>query len=321
MLKNIKNNVFSLFKDLGLELKSENIKELETSIEEKRRFYTDSIDEELFLKIKLQENIKVTKDINREIGIYKVLNKRFKQKERFFPQLISYGKYKNLFWFLQKREKGKLTGEMNKDFGMKKGFLSTVSPSRIAKLIFLYQNVKPNIDLYCRGGWWYWQDFNHYKESFLDKFVNSKLNRNLLSRKDIRLAEKILEKNKKILDKEAVYLSHSDLYPNNLLFTKERKFIILDWGLVNLNNFAFDVAFIYLLAHRSKSWQENFLNTYLNHRKEKNRFKELFKIALISLTVRFAAHSHKYFIETQKKELFLIFKRHIESLKKTINSN
>ena len=52
MLKNLKRNILSLFKKLGLELKTENLKKLENSIKERKRFYTVSINN-LFLKVKL----------------------------------------------------------------------------------------------------------------------------------------------------------------------------------------------------------------------------------------------------------------------------
>jgi len=316
MLKNIKQNVFSLFKKLKLKLEPENLKKLENSILVKKRFYTDLVNNNLFLKVKLQKKNEVKKDLEREIGIYKILKKKFPEKLRFFPKLISEGKHKNLYWMLEKAEKGKLGGIMDEDFGMKESFLLKISPRYLARLIFLYQNLKPKFPFYKHGGWWYWQDFNGYRVKFLNKFINSKLNKNLLKIEDIFLAQKILSENKKYLDQSVRYLSHGDLYPNNFILNEERKLIILDWGLANFNNSAFDVAFVYLLAHRSLNWQKNFLNTYLKYVKEKDKFKKLFNLALISLTVRFA--SHCYFNLEKGKKVLSIFKKHLKIFKKAV---
>jgi thiamine kinase-like enzyme len=138
----------------------------------------------------------------------------------------------------------------------------------------------------------------------------------LLKTEDIFLAQKILSENKKYLDQSTRYLSHGDLYPNNFILNEEGKLIILDWGLANFNNSAFDVAFVYLLSHRLPTWQRNFLNAYLLNIKEKDKFKKLFNLALISLTVRFAAHC--YFNLRTKKEVSSIFKKHLKIFKKAI---
>jgi serine/threonine protein kinase len=316
MLKNIKQNIFSLFKKLRLKLETENLKKVENSIVVKKKFYTDLVNDNLFLKIKLQKRKEVKRDLKREIESYKILKKKFPEKLRFFPKLISEGKHKNLYWMLEKAERGRLGGIMGEDFGMKEGFLLEISPSYLARLIFLYQNLKPKFPLYKHGGWWYWQDFNGYRVKFLKEFINSKLNKNLLTLKDINLAQEILRKNKNFLDKTGHYLSHGDLYPNNFILNEKGKLIILDWGLANLNNSAFDVAFVYLLAHRLPKWQEKFLQAFLKHVKEKDKFKKLFRLALISLTIRFAAHC--CFNLKVKKEVFSIFKRHIKVFKKVI---
>jgi len=317
MLKNIKQNIFSLLKKLKLKLETENLKKLENSIVVKKRFYTDLVNNNLFLKVKLQKRKEVKRDLEREIEIYKILKKKFREKLRFFPKLISEGKHKNLYWMLEKAERGKLGGIMDEDFGMKEGFLLKISPSYLAHLIFLYQDLKPKFPLYKHGGWWYWQDFNGYRVKFLNKFINSKLNKNLLTLKDINLAQEILRKNKNFLDKNVCCLSHGDLYPNNFILNEEGGLIILDWGLANFNNFAFDIAFAYLLGHKLPNFQKKFLNCYLKNIKEKDKFEKLFNLSLISLTIRFAAHC--YFNLKTKKEVFSIFKKHLKVLKETLN--
>jgi len=318
MLKNLKKNISLLFKQFGVNFGPENLKKLEKSIKENKGFYYDSLNSNLFLKTAIQRRKKLKIQLKREIKMCKFLEKKFENKIRFFPELTDSGKYKNLFWLLEKLEKGKLSGKMENDFGMRKNFLFKISPSFFAKLIHLYQNLRPNISN-THGGYWYLHDFNRYKNNFLKEFVLSKLNKNLLSQKEIKFIERILKENKKFLDKEAKYLSHGDLYPNNLMLNKERELIILDWGLANFNNLAFDVAFIYLMAYRLPGWQKNFLNDYLKSIKEKNKFKKLFKLSLISLTIRLAAFCYFRLKEKPDKKIFSIFKKHIRALKNAIN--
>lgn len=318
MLKKVEQNIIGLAKELDLNLSKKNLENLADSVTAEKRFYTDVIGNELFLKAKLQEKIKVKRDLEREITTYKFLNKH-SGKKRFFPKLLKNGKYKNVFWFLLEKEKGIFAGNMDENFGMKKEFLSKVSPSYFAKTIFSYQKIKPKFPLYRQGGWWYRQDFNYHKIKFLDQFINSKWNKNLISEKDAILAKKIIKKNKKLLDDEAKYLSHGDLYPNNLIFNDDNEFIILDWGLANLNNFSFDVAFVYLMAHRSTVWQKKFLKTYSILQKE-DKFKNLFKIASISLSLRFADQYYRLFKKNPKKNLFSIFEKQIKIFQRSIYS-
>lgn len=323
MLKNLKKNILSLFKKLGLELSPRNLKKIEDSIKERKRFYTDSVSNYLFLKIKLQEKRKVAKDLKREIEIYKTLASKFPEKSRFFSKLVSNGKYRNLFWMLEKLERGNLAGKMDKDFRFKKFFLKKVSASRLAKIILTYQKIRPKIPLYLHGGWWYWQDFNYHKKTFLDNFIKSAANRNWVSTKDATVAQKILSDNKKFLDQEAKYLSHGDLYPNNLLLGPKGKLVILDWGMINLNNKAFDVAFIYLLANRSPGWQKDFLNCFLKPKvlktaDDKQKFQKLFRLSLISLSLRLAHQCYQGLGPGKKNEISLIFKKNINFLKKAV---
>jgi thiamine kinase-like enzyme len=312
MLKNFKKNLSLLLKAFNSEAKN-----LEKFIKEEKRFYYQRIGDN-FLKVRIKEGKKVLKELKTEIELYKTFRKRFKR--RFFPKLISFGKYKNLDWLLEKGEEGIFGGEMEKDFAIKKDFLKKISPKDLAKKIFLYQKTKPKIDLYLHGGWWFGKDFECHRKRFLENFIDSKLNQNFLSRKEINLAQEIINKNKKFLDEEAKFLCHGDLYPNNLVLNESKNLIILDWGLSTFNNSAFDVAFIYLMAQASAEWQRKFLKSFFNLVKDKEKFKELFKIDLISLSNRFA--SQCYNLKLKKglnKKVFLIFKNYLRFFKKAIS--
>ena len=316
MLKNLEKNLTLLFEKLNAGIEVEKLKKF---IKEERKFYCQPVEEELFLKAKIKEGGKVLKEIKTEIKICKTLKENFAEKNRFFPKLISVGKYKNLDWFLEKKEKGIFGGEMEKDFRIKKEFLKRLKPEKFAKIIFLYQKIKPEISLYLHGGWWFERDFEYHQRNFLEKFINSSLNKNLISRKEINLAQEVITGNKKFLDSSAKFLCHGDLYPNNLILNEKGNVIILDWGLSTFNNFAFDVAFIYLMAQTIPQWQKKFLKHFLNLIKDREEFKALFRIDTISLANRFAAQC--YYLKLKEKferKTFLIFKNYLKSLKKVI---
>lgn len=319
MLKNLKKNLSLLLKSFN-----SRVENLEKFIEEKKRFYYQSLDNDNnFLKVKIKEGKKVLKELKTEYKINQIFEKKFKNKEKFFPKLIAFGKYRNLNWILREKVKGILGGEMEKDFRIKKNFLKKIKPEKLAKIIFLYQNIKPKIPLYFHGGWWFKKDFCYHRKNFLEKFLRSKQNKNLISQKEIDLAQEIIETNKKILDLSANFLCHGDLYPNNLIINEKGDLIILDWSMATFNNFAFDVAFLYLMAQADFSWQKKFLKSYLQLIKEKEEFKELFRINLISLATRFSAQC--YYLKLKKKmnekKVFPIFRKYLFFFKKAIYQN
>lgn len=318
MLKNLEKNIPSFFRKFNFEFGRENFQKLKKFIQEERRFFYDFVNNK-FLKVKIKEGKKVLKEIKTEVGIYRIFKEKLKKK-RFFPKLISFGKYKNLDWILEEREKGIFGGEMEKDFRLRRDFLKRVLPEELAKTIFEYQKIKPKIHLYLHGGWWFKKDFEYHRKNFLEKFLRSPLNKNLISKKEIDLAENLIRKNKKFLDQSANSLCHGDLYPNNLIINEKGNLIILDWSLSTFNNCAFDVAFVYLMAHSLPSWQEKFLKGYLNLIKEKEKFLKLFRIDLISLANRFAAQCYYLKLkERSEKNLFLIFKNYLRFFKKAIS--
>lgn len=317
MLKNLENNLISLLKKLGEEIDLERIRKF---IQEDKKFYYQPIKKELFLKVKIKEGRKISREIKTEIEIYKNLKEKIGRKKRFFPEIISFGKHKNLNWFLLKKEEGIFGGEMEKDLRIKKEFLKRIKPEDFAKIIFLYQKLKPKIPLYLHGGWWFERDFEYHRKNFLEKFINSSLNKNLFSQKEIDLAQKIITENKKFLDNLANFLCHGDLYPNNLILNEKENLIILDWSLVTFNNLAFDVAFIYLMAHELPKWQEKFLKKFLSLIKEKEEFKDLLRIDLISLANRFAAQCYYLRLKEKfEKKAFSIFKNYLQFFKKAIH--
>ena len=337
MAKDLKGDLYSLIKKLDLPFTKNALKEIDERYKKEEHFFTALIKvkkrEKVFFKVRLHKTKDVFIDFKKEVALSQIFKKKFKNKRKkiLFPEIISWGKDRNLLWYLKRYEEGTLGGLMGEDFGLKNKFLKSVSAKDLANGIKNYHSTPyklvKKLNLYHQGGWWYWQDFNFYLKTFLRKFIPSDFNKNLIEVKDLETIKKILKDNKELLDKTAYSLCHTDLYPNNVLLTPSKKIMILDWDMSAFNNPSFDVAFIYLNAWRNKNWQKLFLKTYLRGI-NKNEFKKLFQLSLISLTVRFSGHCWRY-LESRylndriikqniKKRAFLVLRKHLKVLKISI---
>jgi len=313
MLKNLEKNIPSFYKELGLDFTKKGFEKISDSIKKEKRFFTTAVrdkkGEKFFLKVRLQKNKEVIRDFKKEIAVYKLFEKHFKKKSATLPRIISLGKYRNLQWSLAGFIEGDLAGWADKDFGFKKKFLENSNPKDLAKEINRYRSIPFNeikkLKLYHQGSWWYWQDFNFYLKNYLKR-------QSTIKRKEIEKSTKILKKRKELLEREAKFLCHGDLYPNNLIITPSNKIPILDWGRSNFNNPSFDIAFIYLNAWKNKKWQESFLNHCFTNQNNKEKFKELFQVSLISITIRLSARCYKY---PKNKQAILALKNHIKKLR------
>ena len=318
MLKNLEKNIPPFYENLGLDFTKKDLEKINDSIEKKKRFLTTAVrnkkGEKFFLKVRLQKNKEVVRDFKKEIAVYKLFGEYFKKKCTAFPIIISSGKYRNLQWSLAGFIEGNLAGWADNDFGLSKKFLENSNPKDLAKEINRYQSIPFNkikkLKLYHQGSWWYWQDFNFYLKNYLGK-------QSIIKQKEIEKSTKILKGKKELLESEAKFLCHGDLYPNNLMLTPSNKISILDWGRSNFNNPSFDIAFIYLSAWRNKKWQKSFLNHYFVNQSNKEKFKKLFQASLISLTIRLSAHCYKH---PRSKQANLALKNHIKILEIALNN-
>ncbi len=294
-LAGAKENINRLFKKLNLRQTEREDIYLKAEKGGKRFAYSVCFDREekkFFFKARIVKNREVLKQLKQEISVYRAL-KKVSQKRKldfFFPSMGKAGKFQNIDWYLRNYQEGELAGEMMKGFGFKKSFLRKCPVPKIAKAIVSLEKIPAKslgLRLEKHGGWWYWQDFKYYKNTFLKFFLPSPFNQGLLTKQELKATEIIFKKNKKFLDQKADVLTHGDFYPNNFLFTPVKKILILDWELLHLNNPAFDPCFVWLLAKNDRKWQKEFFSEML---KNKNReFKKCFRICLLSLNIRFAS--------------------------------
>ncbi len=295
LLKGVEKKILKLFKKLKVEpIEKEDI--LEKINQGLRRFYTavckDEKGRNFFLKVRVLRIRRVVKQLNNEIKIYQFLNKIAKKISLnfLFPSILKKGKFQGLNFYLRDFIEGELAGQVREDFGYKKFFLKKLTPKEMNMAIFSFQRIPKSytkkLKLHKHGGWWYYQHFLQLKKNFLNFFLKSPFNQKILTKKEVEKTEKILKKNKKFLDEMANFPTHGDLYPNNIVITRDKKILLLDWELFHFNNYYFDPCFVWLLSYKEKKWQKKFFNLMMkNHRNS----EKLFQLVLIFLTTHFAA--------------------------------
>jgi len=105
-----------------------------------------------------------------------------------------------------------------------------------------------------------------------------------------KLSEKIIgcfEENKILLKKENKYFSHGDFNLGNLIISKEN-LKILDWESIQINNFAFDIAYLFThLWQAKKQIRKKLIENYLKLLSPKGKiaFKKIFPIVVFHLAV------------------------------------
>ena len=121
---------------------------------------------------------------------------------------------------------------------------------------------------------------------------------------------KFLIKNYPLFKKENKYLSHGDFNLGNIIETKEKKLKLIDWESAKINNFAFDIGYLFMhLWQASKSQREFLIQSYLSLLPSKKRtiFKVLFQGIVIYLAtggINIEPREIKYSNLKKRREFF-----------------
>jgi len=99
---------------------------------------------------------------------------------------------------------------------------------------------------------------------------------------------KFLNENFSLLSKENKYLSHGDLEPGNVLI-KNKEILIIDWELSRMNNFAYDIAYLFVnLWNKKNSFRKELMKNFLRNlnSNELAKFKWLFQVVVFYFALR-----------------------------------
>lgn len=223
---------------------------------------------------RIQKNKDAKKKVKKEaLFARKIKEKNFRKKlpfTKFLPQYYKGKIEKDFEWFEREFiiENPLGDNESLKRVITKKGILEIVDfliSLKKTKISFL-KNISPGR----------FPLINYKKSTYLLSFLREK---NIITTEEFSKSKIFLKKYYPLFKQEHCYLSHGDFNLGNIIFTKDGLKVI-DWESMEINNFAYDIA--YLLCHlwEAKKWQrKELLNNYLSrlNKKEKDKFKILLR--------------------------------------------
>lgn len=217
------------------------------------------------------------------------------------PKIIKWRKESNFEWMLREYVKGEPLGSSTK---------LAFPPQRktINQLVLLISEIK-KIKL-KQSSSLKLKKFtfkNYLPESLYTNLSKKKIISSSLSKKSIKNINSAMP----LLEKENHYVSQGDLNLGNIIIDKKNNPWLIDWELIHLNNFAYDIG--YLWAHlweAKKEFRQKLMLKYIKHlnKNELLKFKKLLPIvaSYLSLGGICIEHSKEKKTKLEKRRLFYI---------------
>ena len=120
--------------------------------------------------------------------------------------------------------------------------------------------------------------------SHLEKSQNKEL---LENKNYIQQLSRLIEQTHTLLKKENKYLSHGDFNLGNIIET-EKKLKIIDWESMKINNFAFDIAYLFMhLWEGERKLRKDLIEKYMSllPQSKRENFRILFQIVVAYLAI------------------------------------
>lgn len=283
----IVKKIYQKIKELQLEIIGETPEEL---INQKKRFYRTicktKTNKKIFFKSLLFQEKGIKRRFRNEISFSLFVKK---QKNHplypFLPKLLNFSLAGD---FLYKCEEF-LPGYSKKgeDFFSKKELI------KIVNLLILIKNTPyQEIPISPKKGF--------FSFSSTKKRIKEFLQRTILAKNIKVKIFDIFTDFKKIFKEVKPALSHGDFSEANLIFLKDR-IKIVDWEHIGIRNPLYDFADLWLKRRKFKN-EQSFLREEFYKNSGKKFFFELFKLALLEITVRDIALFSKVIIEAKKEK-------------------
>jgi thiamine kinase-like enzyme len=148
---------------------------------------------------------------------------------------------------------------------------------------------------------------NYLSESLYTHLSKKKIISSSLSKKSIKNINSTMP----LLEKENHYISQGDLNLDNIIIDEKNNPWLIDWELIHLNNFAYDIG--YLWAHlweTKKEFRQKLISKYIKHlnKNELLKFKKLLPVvtSYLSLGGICIEHSKEKKTELEKRRAFYI---------------
>lgn len=168
---------------------------------------------------------------------------------RWVPKLQKTSLETEPYWYLREFVNHKITGDIITDFGFRQAFMEEVAPDVLVETltqIWLLPSSTQHPLVNRRA-----KDEGHLAGSVV--IVGAV--KHPKSRKWEKELSSFMSVSEKRLNEEPLVFSHTDLYPENILFG-EKQVSIIDWEHYGRWFVFADAVFIYLLAWQNPDWQQ-----------------------------------------------------------------
>lgn len=252
----------------------------------KHRYFSPCLDKngkKVAFYARLHFNLDAKRKIIREINFLEKLKKsRLKIKKRI-PQIISFGLEKDFEWFIREYPPGL-------PLGKSRNLHQKLSSKLVPRLIEILEDISKIPSSF----------FPKIKKFKIEKYLAKKtyqelVKKGFIKKKIANSLERFIKRNISLLKKENKVFCHGDLNLGNLLVRKNEVWII-DWELIHLNNFAFDIGYFWThLWEAETNFRQELIFSFLKKlSKEKiEKFKILFPIVVSYLALGGIKHKLK----------------------------
>ncbi|MGB9598600.1 MAG: phosphotransferase [Minisyncoccales bacterium] len=186
---------------------------------------------------RLHFNLDAKNKITEEIRFLKKLKKSNLKIKKIVPQLIDYGIEKDFEWFIRECPPGKPLGQSRT---LEQKIEKRVIP-KLIEIVFQILKIQPNFLSNLRK----FEIKNYLPEKIYRILIKEKF----LERERANSIQNFIKKNFMLLKKENRYFCHGDLNLGNII-SNGKNFFLIDWELIHINNFAYDIGYLW-----SHLWQ------------------------------------------------------------------
>ncbi len=195
----------------------------------------------------------------------------------FIPTIVGSGYDKAPAWYLYRIVKGKMSGSFSYTFSFNDSFYQSPGIPKLfahhlkalRELSFRKQSI-PTLtsNIYKRRMNSIYKRINRYSDGTPQPIIVQ--------------AYELFRKKSALLNNTNVYLSHGDLHPANIIFSKNKLYFI-DFEFISYANVAFDFCFGYVFSWNNQRFQERLKNTFVKSLTEEERkeFDYIFPLVYI----------------------------------------
>lgn len=195
----------------------------------------------------------------------------------FIPTIVGSGYDKAPPWYLYRIVKGRMSGTFSYTYSFSDSFYKNTNiPRLFASHLAVFRSVtKTNQDIptwtsgvYKRRLSGMYKKLSNHPQAFTDPVVEK--------------AYHLFRKKSPILNTISPYLTHADLHPANIIYSKNKLYFI-DFEHISFANSAFDFCFGYIFSWNNQTFQEKLMRAFRKTLTEKEReeFDRVFPLVYI----------------------------------------